>query len=308
MAAPLKCRGNRSNGITLGLLNPLGLMLFVTLGAAPLIKSPVLAKGQFSSSTTGVEVYASVTDASGKPVRGLSQSDFEVTEDGVPQRVSAFVAGDFPLRVAVALDSSFSMAGEQLRAAKTAARTFLSALRPADESIVLAIGSEVTTIAGASDSRAAQSRAVDALDAWGRTKLNDAIIESIGATDGARGRRAVVILSDGDERDSSASAADVVDRARRSNVMIYPVAIGRARPPLFAELSTATGGRSFFARDLRTLDSTMRTIAEELGQQYLLGYSPTRALVAGSDEWRSITVRVKRPGLSLRARDGYYVK
>jgi Ca-activated chloride channel homolog len=267
----------------------------------------VHARGQFASSTTAIEVYATVTDGTGKPVRGLARADFDVLEDGVPQTVSAFAAGDFPLRVAVALDRSFSMAGEPLRAAKSATRAFLTALRTADESIVLGIGSEVATIADAALSREAQLQAVASLDAWGRTRLNDAIVDAISATDGTRGRRAVVVLSDGDERDSEAALAAVVDRARRSNVMVYPVGIGKGRPPLFAELSTVTGGRSFYVRDLRTLDATLRTIAEELGQQYLLGYSPTKPLVAGSDEWRSITVRVKRPGATVRARDGYYV-
>jgi Ca-activated chloride channel family protein len=285
-------------------------MLTVCVGSALALAPGALlgAAPQFSSSTTGVEVYASVSDAAGKPVRGLTMADFELLEDGTPQAISAFAAGDFPLRVAVALDRSFSMAGEPLRAAKGATRTFLSALRPTDESIVLGIGSEVTTVAAAGTAREAQGKAVDALDAWGRTKLNDAIIDAIAATDGTRGRRAVVILSDGDERDSDATAAQVIDRARRSNVMVYPVAIGRQRPALFAELSTVTGGRSFHTRDLRTLDTTMRTIADELGQQYLLGYSPSRPLVPGRDEWRSISVRAKRPGVTVRARDGYYVK
>lgn len=271
-------------------------------------RTPLTAGGQFSSSTTGIEVYASVTDASGKPVRGLSQGDFELLEDGVPQNISAFAAGNFPLRVAVALDRSFSMAGEPLRAAKSATRAFLAALRSGDETVILGIGSQIETIAPATASRAQQADAVAALDAWGRTKLNDAIIDAIAATDGTRGRRAVVVLSDGDERDSDASASAVIDRARRSNVMVYPVGIGKERPALFAELSTVTGGRSFFVRDLRMLDETLRTIAQELGEQYLLGYSPARTLVAGTDEWRSITVRAKRPGLTVRARDGYYVK
>lgn len=301
-------RGDRSNSITPVWISRVLLTICVGLAVAHDPARALRAAAQFSSSTTGVEVYASVADASGKPVRGLTIADFEMLEDGSPQIITAFAAGDFPLRVAVALDRSFSMAGEPLRAAKAATRAFLSALRVTDESIVLGIGSEVTTVAAASTSREAQAKAVEALDAWGRTKLNDAIVEAISATDGTRGRRAVVILSDGDERDSDASAADVIDRARRSNVMVYPVAIGKERPALFAELSTVTGGRSFHTRDLHTLEGTMRTIADELGQQYLLGYSPTRPLVAGRDEWRAITVRAKRPGVTVRARDGYYVK
>ena len=229
-------------------------------------------------------------------------------EDGTPQTVSNFAAGDFPLRVALALDRSFSMAGPPLEATKRAARAFLSALRPEDESVILGIGSEVTTVADATQPRAQQAAAVQAFDAWGTTRLHDAIIQAIDATDGARGRRAVVIVSDGDDRYSEAPAGAVVARARRGNVLIYPVALSKTRPALFAELSTITGGSSFHVRDLKTLDGTLTAIASELREQYLLGYSPTRPLAAGDEKWRSITVRVKRPGLTVRARDGYYVK
>ena len=90
--------------------------------------------------------------------------------------------------------------------------------------------------------------------------------------------------------------------------MVYPIALGRIRPPLFAELSTLTGGRSFHARDLERLEQTLTTIAAQLREQYLLGYSPSRPPVSGADEWRSIGVRVKKPGVSVRARDGYYVR
>ena len=241
-------------------------------------------------------------------MRGLSQADFEVIEDGTPQTVSNFAAGDFPLKVALALDRSFSMSGPPLEATKRAARAFLSALRPGDESVILGIGSEVTTIADATVPRAQQAAAVQAFDAWGTTRLHDAIIQAIDATDGTRGRRAVVIVSDGDDRYSEAPAGAVVARARRANVLIYPVALSKTRPALFAELSTVTGGRSFHVRDLKTLDGTLTAIASELREQYLLGYSPTRPLAAGDEKWRSITVRVKRPGLTVRARDGYYVK
>jgi Ca-activated chloride channel homolog len=91
-------------------------------------------------------------------------------------------------------------------------------------------------------------------------------------------------------------------------VMVFPVALGRERPPLFAELATLTGGRSFHTRDAAKLTDTLRTIARELREQYLLGYTPSRPLVAGTNEWRSIAVSVKRPGAQVRARDGYVVK
>jgi Ca-activated chloride channel family protein len=264
--------------------------------------------GQFTSSVNLVEVYASVLDGKGQPVRGLTVDDFEILEDGEPQKVTTFTAGNFPLTVALALDRSFSMAGKPLSIVKGASRAFLRALRPTDEAVVIGIGSQVTVLAHAQTPRAEQIAAVDALTAWGTTALHDAIIAAIDTVDGARGRRALVILSDGDDRYSEASAADAITRARRSNVMVYPIALGKTRPPLFAELSTLTGGRSFHARELEGLEQTLTLIAEQLREQYLLGYSPSRTPVSGANEWRSITVRVKKPGVSVRARDGYYVR
>ena len=86
-------------------------------------------------------------------------------------------------------------------------------------------------------------------------------------------------LSDGNDRYSQATAADALDRARRADVMIFPVALGSARVrPLFAELATLTGGRSFHARDGAALADTLRTIARELRQQYLLGLHPHASL------------------------------
>jgi Ca-activated chloride channel family protein len=263
---------------------------------------------QFTSSVNAVEVYASVIDASGQPVRGLAVEDFEVLEDGAPQTISAFTAGDFPLTVALALDHSFSMAGPPLAAVKRAARTFLGALRAEDEVLVVGISSQVEVLAHARRPRAEQIAAVDSLSAWGTTTLHDSILTAIETVDGSRGRRALVILSDGDDRYSDASAAETIARARHSNVIVYPIALGKLRPPLFAELSTLTGGRSSHARDLKGLDEMLATIAAQLREQYLLGYSPSRVPVPGANEWRSISVRVKKPGLSIRARDGYYVR
>jgi len=288
-----------------------GILTAATMLCAPLAAGPrddSAAPAQFTSSVNLVEVYASVVDASGQPVRGLRQADFEVLEDGARQTISAFTAGDFPLTIAVALDHSFSMAGAPLAAVKRATRSFLGALRPDDEAIVLGISSQVEAVATPRQSRPEQIAAVESLTAWGTTTLHDAILAAIESVDGSRGRRALVILSDGDDRYSDASAAEAIARARRSNVIVYPVALGKVRPSLFAELSTLTGGRSFHARELQGLDETMTTVAALLREQYLIGYSPARTPVAGSNEWRSIAVRVNKPGVMVRARDGYYVR
>ena len=260
---------------------------------------------QFTSRVNAVEVYATVLDAAGAPLKGLQASDFIVLENGREQQISTFAAGEFPLSVAVAIDRSFSMAGRQLAAARSAARVFLGELQPADDAMVLAIGSSVEVLAPLSTDRAAQLAAVDRVDAFGTTGLYDAIVAAIAAIQEARGRRALVLLSDGSDRYSSTPAQEALVRARKSDVLVYPIAFGRRRPPLFAELASVTGGRSFHVEDARQLPGTLRQIAAELRHQYLLGYTPPGAQDAPG--WRSIEVTVRRPGLTVRARDGYLV-
>jgi VWFA-related protein len=270
--------------------------------------APAAAEPQFTSGVNVVEVYATVADGRGDPVTGLRREDFTVRENGVEQPISAFAAGEFPLSAAVAIDRSFSMAGPRLGAARSAARLFLGELRPQDEAMVIAIGSATDVVAGLSTDRAAQFAALARLDAFGTTGLHDAIIAAIDAVQPARGRRALILLSDGSDRYSQASAADALAKARASDVLIYPVAFGRSRPPLFAELAALTGGRSHHIEDARRLPETLRGIARELRHQYLLGYSPVRPIVPGSGEWRAIEVNVRRPGAEVRARDGYVAR
>lgn len=274
-----------------------------------------LAAPQFTSSVNQVEIYASVTDAAGRPVQGLRAEDFDVREDGVPQRITVFSEADFPLSAAVAVDSSFSMTGERLAVAKSAARTFIGALRPGDQSMLMSIGGNVEVIAPLSTNRDEQFEALNRLGAWGTTSLHDAIISAIDELQPGKGRRALVLLSDGADRYSTAAPADVLARARRADVMIYPVALGRSLPALFTGMAALTGGRAFHVRDTRRLPETLRTIAAELRQQYLIGYAPSRpdgaeprAGVRGEPGWRDIDVGVNRPRVTVRARDGYYAR
>lgn len=277
--------------------------LVCLLGAAVIV-----AAGQFTSGVNAVEVYAAVVDRAGQPITGLTRGDFTVLEDGRPQTIGTFTEGEFPLSLAVAVDRSFSMAGRELPMARDAARELLNALRSDDQSMVVAIGSEVETLSPLSTDRAAQVQAVAGLENWGTTGLYDAIIQSIDAIQSAKGRRALVLLSDGTDRYSTATAAQALERARRSDVMVYPIALGRTRPALFAELASLTGGRSFKPADAKQLMDTVRTIANELRHQYLLGYTPSTPITPGEEQWRTITVRVSRTDATVRARDGYLAR
>jgi len=280
--------------------------LFAVGLAAVLALSAHVLYAQFTSGVNLVEVYATVTDRAGEPVTGLAQSDFTVLEDGAAQAITAFAAGEFPLAVAIGLDRSFSMANASngLGVAKSAARTFIGALRKTDQVMVIAIGGDNDVVAPLSSDHAAALAAIDRLDAWGTTPLYDAALSALDRIQEANGRRALVLLSDGTDRYSDTRAADLVDQARRRDVLIYPIALGAARPPVFAELAAATGGRSFHTREPGQLAKTMTAIARELRFQYLLGYVPSR----GTSEpgWHAIDVSVSRPDARVRAREGYF--
>src|SRR6185295_7300236 len=276
-----------------------------TAWIVPLILSASLTYAQFTTGVSLVEVYATVTDSRGEPITNLTATDFRVMQDGVPQAITAFAAGEFPLAVAIGLDRSLSMAGknDRLSVAKTAARTFVDALRRDDQVMVLAIGSDTEVVAPLSTNRAAARVAIDRLEPWGTTPLYDATLIALDDIQSAKGRRALVLLSDGTDRYSDTNAAALVDQARRRDVLIYPIAIGSARPPVFAELATATGGRSFVAKESRELGGILTTIARELRVQYQIGYVPPPS--TGSS-WHAIDVEVDRPGVRVRARDGYF--
>ena len=174
--------------------------------------------------------------------------------------------------------------------------------------MVLAIGSEVDVVAPLSADRTPAVRRAGAArsvrDDRAARRDHPRHRRGAGGEGTARARAALRrgrSLQPGDGRRGARPGP-----ARRRHDL--PVALGAARPPLFAELATLTGGRSFHTRDPAKLTETLRAIARELREQYLLGYTPARPIVAGSNEWRSIAVTVKRPGAQVRARDGYLVK
>jgi Ca-activated chloride channel family protein len=145
---------------------------------------------------------------------------------------------------------------------------------------------------------------VGALDLWGTTPLYDAVREAIDAVQPAAGRRALILISDGHDSDSHSTAAETIAEARRRDVLVYPIAYGRSRPEVFAELAVVTGGRSFLVNNAQELQRALTAIGEELRWQYMLGYTPSRPALE-RPEWRGIDVSVSRPGVRVRARDGY---
>ena len=274
------------------------------LTAGAWLASADAGRAQFGTRVTLVEVYATVVDEGRRPVTTLRREDFRVLDNGQARPIGVFAAGDFPLSVAVAVDRSWSMAGARLDQARRAALQFLGELREADEAMLIGVSSEVETLAPLSTDRQAQRDALLALAPWGATRLNDAVLEALGRVEAAHGRRALVVLSDGQDRESRASDPDVLDRVRHGDVLVYPVVVSRRNSAMLAQAATLSGGRAFWLKDPDEIVQAFTTIAQELRQQYLVGYVLPDDVTR--DEWRRITLDVPGRKVTVRARPGYY--
>lgn len=259
---------------------------------------------QFQTTTELVEVYVTATDDRGRPVRDLRREEFTLLDNGVPQPLSAFASGDIALTLALAIDRSFSMGPERLALAKAGAQRLIRALRPEEQLLVLAIGGTVETVAPLGPPSGSALDAVLRLDVWGTSPIGDSLAAALDTIGGGRGRRALVLLSDGEERESRQEAEQLLDRIRRADVLIYPVTVGRGVPALMTTLAAVSGGRLVQGRDRPAIDRGMAGIIEELRSQYFLGYSPPADRAPG---WHRLDVRTSRPGVRLRARQGYVV-
>jgi Ca-activated chloride channel family protein len=250
-----------------------------------------------------VYVAATITDAKGRALPGLGQADFRLTEDGVPQEIGHFIGPEDARELVVAIDISASMAPAvpQLR---RAVRALCDALRPEDHVTLLAFNDSVFT-AAARDAGAAQCRAAASrLAAWGGTALYDVILHALTLLDKQRGRKALVVFTDGNDRSSVAGLADVGRRSETSAAPIYLVAQGRGTESgeVLQRLASISGGRAFLEHGPEQLEGAFADILADLDSQYLLGYVPRNPERDGS--WRTIGVSAGA-GRQVRAREGY---
>jgi VWFA-related protein len=246
-----------------------------------------------------------VTDR-GRSVRGLRKEDFEVSEDGVRQRIVAFADEESPLDLVVAVDVSGSMEAA-LGRVKEAVKQFLARLRPADAVTLVGFNDTTFVLAEREQDQRTREDAVDQLAAWGGTALYDATVRAVDLVDRSPGRKGVVIFSDGDDRHSLAGPDLAAARVQMGNAMLYAVGFGGGAtvPSLRQRLeryAQSTGGRAFFAGATNELTPAFEAIILELSNQYVLSYMSTNTRMDGG--WRSIRVRVNGKH-SVRTRAGY---
>jgi len=276
----------------------------------------------FRSGTDTVLLSVTVADGKKKPVSGLRQSDFLIFEDRIPQTIAVFANDPQPIALSLLLDSSLSME-RTLVLAQQAAIGFVERLGPKDVAQVIDFNSTSDTRIrqGFTNDRESLERAIRRITSGGWTALYDALY--IGLAEAHRQRpklteairrQAVVVLSDGENTESLKTADDVIESARRSDVMVYAVALRdktNARPRGYSEseyvlrtLAQTTGGRVFVADEAAQLPAIYHQIADELAQQYLIGYISRNARQDGT--WRQVAVQLQNPSLVARTRAGYF--
>lgn len=258
-----------------------------------------------------VVLNVTATDARGSYVHGLKRSDFKVLDEGRPRPLTSFSEEETPFAAALLLDVSGSMEG-RVSLARSAAIRFLDGLRVDDVAAVYSFYSKAEQVQEFSASRDLTPRAFG-LRAKGMTVLNDAII--LAASDLAKRperRRAIVVLSDGGDTYSSASAEKALNAALASNSTIYTVDMAdHTTASVGAAASTAalrnfaakSGGRFVPSPGGKELREAFAGILEELSNQYTLGFKPADTTRDG--RWRSVAVSVDRSDINVRTRRGY---
>jgi Ca-activated chloride channel family protein len=262
-----------------------------------------------------VSVTAVVHDSAGRFVGGLGPKDVELFEDDVAQEVTYFreASADepgerIPLSVVLVLDASGSMA-RNMRFLQEAAINFVRKLEEVDTALVVQFNEGIKGSAEFTNDVERLEQFVDALQAYGGTSLNDAIHYGLNRIRDQKGRKAVVVFSDGEDTTSQLKEQEVLDYARAVEASIYTIGIrgsvgGGSSPRGFLrKVAKETGGEFFFPERVGDLTKVFQAIADELHQHYLLAYSPRR----GPDgTFRKITLRAKRKDLEVRVRQGYF--
>ena len=252
----------------------------------------------------------------------LNAEEFQVFEDGVKQDVTYFTRANLPIALSLLIDTSASM-DSRLQTAQEAAIGFARKLRQQDLAEIVDFDSRVMILQTFTSQFSELEHAIRRTSAGGSTSLYNAVyialkdLKKIVATNAEEIRRqAIVVLSDGEDTSSLLPFEEVLDLAKRSETAIY--AIGLRSPEtgssasrgfkeaefVLKQLTQETGGRAFFPTQVTELAAIYSQISDELSSQYTVGYTSRNLKKDGA--WRRIVVRVNRPNLVARTKQGYF--
>jgi Ca-activated chloride channel family protein len=287
--------------------------------SAPAAASQPTQRPSFRGGVDVVSLNVTVTDQARNYVTSLEQGDFVVFEDGVKQDVTYFNKAQLPIALSLLIDTSASME-DKLRLAQEAAIGFVRRLKPDDIAQIIDFDNRVSILQQFTSERPALETAIRQTVPNGSTSLHNAIYISLkelkkvrATTSGDVRRQAIVVLSDGEDTSSLVPFEEVLDLAKRSEVIVYTIGIrgrdlgARGFPEaefVLKQFAQETGGRAFFPTGATELDAIYAQIADELASQYALAYSSRNPRRDG--QWRRIVVRTTKPELAARTKQGYF--
>jgi len=274
---------------------------------------PLRDQRLFRSGIELTRISATVTDRDGRLIPDVARDAFEVYEDGQLQTISQFSHERVPVGLGVLIDISDSMFGKRIQDARTAVERFLfDLLDPQDEFFLLAFNHKPRGLTAWTRERNEVRRALDGLRPSGGTAIYDAIFEALPILDRrTRERAALLIISDGADTASTATLRDVRSSLLRNDVFVYAIAIdsadakainARVNVDALRDITNQSGGRTEVVRNSADLADATARIADELNNQYLIGYTSPK----GADgAYHSIRVKVAGTDYRVRARNGY---
>lgn len=270
------------------------------------------------------QLYVTVT-RDGEAVRDLPRSSFTVLDDGVPQQLVTFAAGDVPFTAALLIDTSESMGGTKLEAARAGAEGFIDGMRELDQAALITFADTIRNVTPFTTDRGLLEAELVSNRGQGGTAAHDAVFTGLKLLEPRQGRRVVVLLSDGIDSHSGLSGADLLEHVRTSQAMVYWVRLvtdsdrtgdaGRLASSwrtsedydrnlaALEEVVELTGGRVVPVRSPEEIRPVFVDILNELREQYALGYYPSESRRDGS--WHRVRVRVDRQDVEVRTHRGY---
>lgn len=310
--------------MTRSLMTAAGLAALVALGAGrPLSAQAPQRKPSDSVFRAGVEMVSlniTVLDQQQHYLTDLESRDFTILEDGARQDITYFNRMSLPIALSLLIDTSASME-QRLTIAQDAAIGFAKKLRPQDLAQVVDFDTRVEVLQGFTADTTALETAIRNTQAGGSTAMFNALYISLKElakirprTEDDVHRRAVVVLSDGEDTSSLVTYDEVLDLAKRSATTIYAIGLQsrdnglskgfKEAEYVLRQLATETGGRAFFPQRPEDLAGIYGVIADELASQYVIGYASSNQKRDGS--WRRLTVQVNRTGTTARTKRGYF--
>ena len=266
-----------------------------------------------------VTLTLTVTDYYGRYVSGLTKNAFSVTDNGEPQEITFFSDSDAPISIGILFDISGSMSGDKMNKARQALSRFILTSHPNDEYFLIAFNSRAELLLDRTRDGDAVLQKLTLVKPKDNTALYDAVYLGIErVTRGSHQKRALLVISDGQDNASRYNFGEVRRLMKESDVVTYSVgilgkgdstgALGMQGQSFLDEISSVSGGRSFYPQSDPEMDEIFERIALELRHQYAIGYTPKDFQPNG--KWRKVKTKVKPPRglprLTVRGREGYF--